>query len=128
MPNTPSGTRIWPTLMPLGRRFRPVISPIGSAIAASCTQPSATVSMMAGVSCRRSNSGAVRLALWRAASRSCALAACSAGPALRKRRASARRAAFLLAVGAAAITVDAARAAAPMWAIRVGMSAAFIRR
>jgi hypothetical protein len=45
MPNTPSGTRIWPTLMPLGRRLTPVISPTGSGMAASCSQPSATVAM-----------------------------------------------------------------------------------
>jgi hypothetical protein len=60
MPNTPSGTRICPTLMPLGRRLTPVISPTGSGIAAICSQPSATVSMIAGVSFRRSTSGAAR--------------------------------------------------------------------
>jgi hypothetical protein len=39
MPNTPSGTRIWPTRMPLGCCLRPLISPISSGIAASCSQP-----------------------------------------------------------------------------------------
>ncbi len=31
--------------MPLGRRLTPLISPTGSGIAASCSQPSATVAM-----------------------------------------------------------------------------------
>ena len=65
MPNTPSGTRIWPTLMPLGRWRRFVISPIGSGIAAICSQPSATVSMMPwrelqAVDQRRGQAGGLR--------------------------------------------------------------------
>ena len=60
MPKTPSGTRMRPTLMPLGRRCTPLISPTGSGIAASCSQPSATVSMICGVSLSRSTSGAAR--------------------------------------------------------------------
>jgi hypothetical protein len=39
MPNTPMGTRIWPTRMPLGCCFMPMISPITSGMAASCSQP-----------------------------------------------------------------------------------------
>ncbi len=49
MPNTPSGTRMRPTLMPLGWRFTSLISPTGSGIAAICSQPSATVSMILSV-------------------------------------------------------------------------------
>ena len=60
MPNTPIGTRIWPTRMPLGCCFMPMISPIMSGMAASCSQPSATVSMTLGVSLRRSTIGAAR--------------------------------------------------------------------
>ena len=60
MPITPRGTRIWPTWMPLGRDFMFEISPIGSGIAASCSQPSAQVSMIFGVSLRRSTIGADR--------------------------------------------------------------------
>ena len=45
MPNTPSGTRMRPTEMPLGRRFSSLISPIGSASAATCSQPSAICSI-----------------------------------------------------------------------------------
>ena len=116
MPNTPSGTRIWPTLMPLGRRRRWVISPIGSGMAAICSQPSATVSMIFGVSFRRSTIGSAKPAAW-AASTSRVFGSSSAAASLRSRRASASSARFFAAVGAAAIFTLAARAAAPMWAI-----------
>ena len=122
MPKTPSGTRIWPTLMPLGRRLTPVISPTGSGIAASCSQPSATVSMICGVSFKRSSKGCGQAGLACGLAKSRALAACSAAPASRRRRARARKAASLAAVGAAASVAAAVRAAWPMPAIKAGMS------
>ncbi len=125
MPNTPSGTRIWPTAMPLGRRRRVVISPIGSGIAASCSQPSATVSITLSVRRRRSTRGSARPAAC-AASMSRALASCSAAASLRSSRASACSAAFFEAVEAAAMAVLAARAATPMWAIVAWRSAGFM--
>jgi hypothetical protein len=60
MPNTPIGTRIWPTRMPLGCCFMPMISPITSGIAASCSQPWAQVSSTLGVSLSRSTIGSAR--------------------------------------------------------------------
>jgi hypothetical protein len=116
MPNTPSGTRMRPTWMPLGRRFISVISPTGSGIAASCSQPSATVSRACAVSCKRSTIGAANPAACAAAT-SFALAACKAAALARSRRANATNAAFLAAVGAAAIAREAARAATPTWAM-----------
>jgi hypothetical protein len=116
MPNTPSGTRICPTLMPVGRRFTPVISPIGSGMAASCSQPSATVSRTFGVRRRRSTIGAARPAA-SAAAMSRALASPSGSTEARSRRASSVRVAFFARVPARAISVDAARAAAPTWAM-----------
>ena len=60
MPKTPMGTRICPTRMPLGCWRRPVISPMISGIAASCSQPWAQVSSTLGVRRKRSTSGAAR--------------------------------------------------------------------
>jgi hypothetical protein len=77
MPNTPIGTRIWPTRMPLGCCFMPMISPITSGMAASCSQPWAQVSSTLGVSLRRSTIGSARPAAM-ARSRSRALSTCSA--------------------------------------------------
>ena len=116
MPNTPSGTRIWPTLMPLGRRLTLLISPTGSAMVAICSQPRATVSMTLGPSFRRSTIASAR-PLLRAACRSSSLAACSSGTAWRSRRARPVSAALRAAVDEAAIVVAAARAAAPTWAM-----------
>ena len=126
MPNTPSGTRIRPTWMPLGRLRRSVISPIGSGIAAICSQPWATVSRPESVSFRRSTSGAARPAA-SAAAMSSAFAACSARASARSRCASASSAAFFAAVGAAAMCTLAARAAAPMWAITACRSVEVMR-
>ena len=53
MPNTPSGTRICPILMPVSIWRSPVISPIGSGMAASCSQPCATCSSMRSPTRRR---------------------------------------------------------------------------
>ena len=105
-----------PTLMPLGWRLSSVISPTGSGMAAICSQPSATVSMICGVSFSRSSSGAARPAA-RAASRSSAFACCNAAEFARSRAARPRSASFLAAVEAAAMTMDAARAATPTWAM-----------
>src|SRR5258705_834985 len=127
MPNTPKGTRICPTLMPLGCRRSWVISPTGSGMAAICSQPSATVSMIFGVSFNRSTIGAVRPAAC-AASMSFALAGASAAASLRSRRASAIKALFFAAVGAAAICVLAAGAAAPMWAMVAWRSVEVMQR
>ena len=55
--NTPMGTRIWPTRMPLGCWRMPIISPMMSGMVASCSQPVATVSMTLGVSLSRSSMG-----------------------------------------------------------------------
>ena len=49
-----------PTRMPLGCSRSSMISPIGSGIAAICSQPRATVSIAAASSLRRSTSGAAR--------------------------------------------------------------------
>ena len=49
MPTTPSGTRIFPTWMPVGRNLRSVISPTGSASAATASTPCAIASIVAGV-------------------------------------------------------------------------------
>jgi len=76
MPITPSGTRIWPTWMPLGRDFMFEISPIGSGKVAIWRRPSTMVAIAAGDSARRSSSAGARPAA-RAASRSSALAAAS---------------------------------------------------
>ena len=122
MPNTPSGTRMWPTLMPLGRRLRPVISPTGSGMAAICSQPCATVSMMLGVSFKRSTRGAAKPACM-AWLMSMALAVCKAAQFSRRSTAKRRSAASLAAVLAAAIRVDAVRAAAPTSAMYAAMSA-----
>ncbi len=116
MPNTPSGTRICPTLMPEGRRFTFVISPTGSGIAAICSQPSATVSITLSVRRRRSTIGAARPPA-SAAAMSRALAACSCGFVARNRAARFSSAAFFAAVEAAAMAVAAARAATPTWAM-----------
>ncbi len=102
--------------MPLGRRFSSMISPTGSGMAAICSQPWATVSMIAGVSLSRSSIGALRPAACAAAT---SFAFCG-----QKRRAvgtqpSRQRhsAASLAAVGAAAMAREAARAATPTWAM-----------
>ncbi len=104
-----------PTWMPLGCSRRPAISPIGSGIAAICSQPVATVSIALSSSFSRSISGAARPAA-SAAAMSLALAAWSAVRSSRSRRASACSAALRAATGAAAIFALAARAAAPMCA------------
>ena len=75
MPKTPMGTRIWPTRIPLGCWRMPRISPITSGMAASCSQPSAQVSITLGVSLRRSTMGSAKPEA-RARSRSRALASC----------------------------------------------------
>ena len=126
MPKTPNGTRIWPTLMPLGRRRRWVISPTGSGMAAICSQPSATVANAASLSFRRSINGSSSPAL-RAATRSAAFAICKASAFSRRRRAKASNAASLEAVDAAAMAALAARAAAPIWLSVAARSALCMR-
>jgi hypothetical protein len=74
MPMTPSGTRIWPTWMPLGRNFMFEISPIGSGSATIWRRPSTMVAMALSDSARRSSRAGARPAA-RAASRSRAFAA-----------------------------------------------------
>ena len=78
MPNTPMGTRIWPTRMPLGCCCKAEISPITSGMAASCSQPWAQVSSTDGVRRRRSTMGSDSPATT-ARCRSRALASCK-GP------------------------------------------------
>ena len=95
--------------MPLGRRFTPLISPIGSGIAAICSHPSATVSITLGVSLSRSTIGEARPATCAAAT-SCAFACSSTTRAERSRRASSSNAVFLATVAARAISVAATRA------------------
>ena len=113
MPKTPIGTRICPTRMPLGCCFMPMISPITSGMAASCSQPSAQVSSTLGVSLSRSTMGSANpLAVAR--SRSSALSTCRAATLARSRAARRRKAAFLTAAGALAIRAEAFLACRPM--------------
>ena len=112
MPNTPMGTRICPTRIPLGCCFNPMISPITSGIAASCSRPNAQVSSTLGVSLRRSTMGADR-PLASARSMSLALSTCSAATLARINSASVRSATFLVAVDARAIRTEAALACKP---------------
>ena len=113
MPNTPIGTRICPTRMPLGCCFMPMISPITSGIAASCSQPWAQVSSTFGVSLSRSTIGSARPAAM-ARSKSRALSTCRDCTLARNRAASFRRAVFFTAVGALAIRAEAVLACKPM--------------
>ena len=123
MPKTPIGTRICPTRMPLGCCFMPIISPITSGMAASCSQPWATVSMMGAVSLSLSTMGAAR-PLATARARSFAFSACKAATLLRRSAASARNAAFLTAADARAIALEATRAWAPrVWLYSTTLSA-----
>ena len=106
MPNTPIGTRIWPTRMPLGTCFMPRISPITSGMAANCSQPWAQVSSTWGVNFRRSTIGSASPAA-RARSRSLALSSCKASVFSRSKAARRRKAMFLVAAEALAISADA---------------------
>ena len=83
-----------------------------SGIAASCSQPSAHVSMVLPLNFRRSSIGAARSAA-AARSRSSAFAACSAEAFSRSRRASALSALFFVAASARAISALAAFACMP---------------
>jgi hypothetical protein len=65
MPITPSGTRIRPTWMPLGRNLRSLISPTGSGSAATCSTPSAIAATPLAESVRRSSSAGSRPAAMR---------------------------------------------------------------
>ena len=125
MPKTPIGTRICPTRMPLGCCFMPMISPITSGIAASCSQPWAQVSIALASSFRRSISGAASPAA-RARSRSLAFSCCSGSTWARSSAASARSTRLLLALSARAISADAALACAPRLCIRAAMLDAFM--
>jgi hypothetical protein len=102
--------------MPLGWRLTLLISPIGSGMAASCSQPSAMVSMTLSVRRRRSTMGAAKPAA-SAAAISRALASCKGSPPARSKRASSLSAEFLARVAARAISAEAARA----WRPRVCM-------
>ena len=112
MPNTPIGTRIWPTRMPLGCWRKPVISPISSGMAASCSQPWAQVSSTLGPSLSRSTRGAAKPAAT-ARDKSLALSVCSIGVASRSNAARRFNALFFVAVSALAIRAEAALARAP---------------
>ena len=127
MPNTPMGTRIWPTRMPLGCCFMPMISPITSGICASCSQPWAQVSSTLGVRRRRSTMGAAR-PLATARSRSLALSTCKASVLSRSRRASASRALLLVAALARAIWAAATFACKPKVCMYSAMFSAFMLR
>jgi hypothetical protein len=78
MPITPSGTRIWPTWMPLGRDFMFEISPIGSGSARSGAGLRPWWRWRLSDRARRSSSAGARPAA-RAASRSSPLAAAARG-------------------------------------------------
>ena len=123
MPNTPIGTRIWPTRMPLGCWRKPVISPMISGIAASCSQPRAQVSNTSGPSLSRSTSGAAKPAA-AARCRSLALSACIACVFSRNKTAKRSKALFLVAVPALAIRAEAALAWAPRRRLYCVMSSA----
>ena len=127
MPNTPIGTRICPTRMPLGCCFMPMISPITSAMAASCSQPWAQVSSTLGLSFKRSTIGSAKPAA-RARSRSRALSTCNASVCSRSRRARASNALFLIAAGAFAISAEAVFAWRPRECVYSATLRAFIRR
>ena len=127
MPNTPIGTRIWPTRMPLGCWRRPLISPITSGMAASCSQPSAQVSSTLGVSFRRSTIGSARPAA-RARSRSRALSVCSAAVCSRSSRASALSTRLRCAAGDAAMRAEAWRACRPSVCMYSDRFSAFMAR
>jgi len=60
MPITPSGTRMRPTSMPVGRRASSLILPTGSSSAAMSSSPAAICSTVFGVSVRRSTNAASR--------------------------------------------------------------------
>ena len=125
MPNTPIGTRIWPTRMPLGCCCMPTIWPMMSGMAASCSQPWAQVSSTCGVRRRRSTIGADKPASW-ARCTSWALCAAKASPWVRSKRASARSAWFLRAAGALAIKAAAAWACTPRVCIKSTVERVFM--
>ena len=126
MPNTPIGTRICPTRMPLGCCFMPMISPMTSAMAANCSQPWAQVSSTWGVSLRRSTIGAAKPAAW-ARSMSLALSNCRAAVLSRSKTASWRSALFLIAACAFAIWAEAVFACIPrVWVYSVMLRAFMI--
>src|SRR5450830_1514884 len=112
MPMTPSGTRICPTWMPVGRYFMFEISPIGSASAAICVKPSTMVAIAASDRVRRSSMAGARPAA-AAASRSRWLASRSR-PASRTMAAAIRlRARLRVALSARAMAREAVRARVP---------------
>ena len=125
--NTPIGTRIWPTRMPLGCCTMPLIWPITSGMAASCSQPWATVSSTLGVSRSRSTMGADRPAAV-ARSRSTLLADCSAAVSWRSSPASVRRQRLRCAASALAIAPEAVRACRPRVWLYSAMLTAFMAR
>src|ERR1022692_347310 len=112
MPTTPSGTRICPTWMPLGRNFRSLISPTGSARVAISRSPSAIAATPDAVRVSRSTNAA-SLPDSRAAATSFALAASNSLSSRAIASAIDSSAAFFAAVGALASTRDAARARLP---------------
>src|SRR5262245_61768316 len=121
MPMTPSGTRIRPTLMPLGRWTRSVISLIGSVRRATCSTPSAIASTDLSVTARRSTNAASSPDA-RARATSCALISTSFARSRRIAAATAASAPFLVAVSARAIARDASRARRPIWCMELRMS------
>src|ERR1700682_6354957 len=121
MPTTPSGTRICPTWMPLGRTLSSLISPTGSASAAISRTPSAIAATLAATSVSRSTNAA-SLPAARAAATSSALAASRLFSSRMIASAIASSAAFFAAVGARARARDAARARSPTSRMYAGKS------
>ena len=126
MPKTPSGTRMWPTLMPLGWRSTTgdlahrighggnLLATFGHGVDDSGSAPGDRASARPGRRCARRPDPAG----WRPA---------TPPPCWRSRAARARSAASLDAVEAAAMAVAAPRAAAPRWAMKAaGMSIGFM--
>ena len=106
IPNTPKGTRICPTRMPLGCCFMPMISPMTSGMAANCSQPSAHVANTLGLKRKRSTMGAAKSAA-SARAKSLALSICSASVFSRSKAARRFKALFLEAVEALAMAAEA---------------------
>ncbi len=116
IPMTPRGTRILPSLIPLGRSVSSVVSPIGSASLATCCSPSIIPSMRASLSSKRSTNAGSR-PFSRPFFKSRKFAAKTCWRLLFSSSAMASRAAFFTLVLVAAITREAERACCPSFCI-----------